>query len=65
MYYLFIIKNMYFKDNSEYLYHILKKLKYMHKENYNYGVSLYYSICSLFDTVSLKRYVRLKYKLQG
>ena len=65
MYYLFIIKDDFFKEDSEYLYNILKKLKYMHKENYSYGVSLYYSICNLFDSVNLKRYVRLKYKFNN
>ena len=65
MYYLFIIKDDFFKEDSQYLYNILKKLKYMHKENYSYGVNLYYSICNLFDSVSLKRYVRLKYKFNN
>ena len=65
MYYLFIIKDDFNKEDSEYLYNILKKLKYMHKENYSYGVSLFYSICNLFDSVSLKRYIRLKYKFNN
>ena len=49
MYYLFIIKDNFFKNNSEYLYEILYKLKTMHKENYSYGISLYYNICKLWD----------------
>ncbi|MDO4963450.1 MAG: hypothetical protein Q4E75_05110 [bacterium] len=65
MYYLFIIKDNFFKDNSEYLYDILYKLKTMHKENYNYGISLYYSICKLFDVASLKRYIKLKTNLKS
>ena len=63
MYYLFIIKDKYFKNNSKELYEILYKLKSMSIENYNYGVSLYYNICKLFDTKSLKHYLKNKYKL--
>lgn len=64
MYYLFIIKDNYFKNNGEYLYEILYKLKTMHKENYSYGISLYYSICNLFDTKSLIHYVKSKTNLK-
>lgn len=60
MYYLFIIKNNFFKSDSLYLYEILYKLKTMHKENYNYGISLYYDICKLFDTRALNHYLRIK-----
>ena len=63
MYYLFIIKDNYFK-NDDYLYNLLLKLKTMSKENYNYGMSLYYNICNLFDTESLKHYINVKYKLK-
>ena len=63
MYYLFIIKDNYFKNNKEYLFDILYKLKTMHKENYNYGISLYYNNCKLFDTKTLKYYINSKYKL--
>ena len=65
MYYLFIIKDNFFKNNTEYLYEILYKLKTMHKENYNYGISLYYNVCNLFDTKSLNYYVKSKYKLKN
>ena len=64
MYYLFIIKDNYFKNNDKYLYDLLYKLKIMNKENYNYGISLYYNICKLFDTKSLKHYLKSKYKLK-
>ena len=65
MYYLFIIKNNYFKNNNEYLYKLLLKLKTMNKENYNYGITLYYNICNLFDTKALKHYINVKYKLKN
>ena len=62
MYYLFIIKNSYFKNKDTYLYEVLYKLKNMKKENYSYGISLFYNVCSLFDTNSLKYYINSKYK---
>ena len=65
MYYLFIIKDNYFKNNNEYLYKLLLKLKTMNKENYNYGITLYYNICNLFDTKALKHYINVKYKLKN
>lgn len=64
MYYLFIIKDNYFKYDSKYLYEILYKLKFMKKEDYNYGVSLFYNICNLFDTTTLNNYIKSKYKLK-
>lgn len=64
MYYLFIIKDNFFKNNSDYLYEILYKLKTMHKENYSYGISLYYNICNLFDINALKHYIKLKTNLK-
>lgn len=64
MYYLFIIKDNFFRNHDEYLYEILYKLKTMHKENYSYGISLYYNICNLFDTNSLKHYVKSKTNLK-
>ena len=63
MYYLFVIKDEFFKENSNYLYNILYKLKTMHKENYIYGINLYNSICSIFDTDALNYYIRKKLKL--
>ena len=64
MYYLFIVKDNYFKNDKEYLYDILYRLKTMHKENYSYGISLYYNICSLFDMKSLKHYIKTKTNLK-
>ena len=64
MYYLFIIKDNYFYHNKELLYDVLYKLKIMHKENYNYGISLYYNVCKLFDIDSLNYYIKKKYKLR-
>ena len=65
MYYLFVIKDEFFKENSSYLYNILYKLKTMHKENYSYGVGLYNSVCSIFDTNALNYYVKKKLKLDN
>lgn len=63
MYYLFIIKKNIIND-SKYLYDILYNLKNMKKENYNYGISLFYNICNLFDIKLLKHYINTKYKLK-
>lgn len=63
MYYLFVIKDEFFKENSSYLYNILYKLKTMNRENYVYGINLYNSICNIFDTKSLNFYIRKKLKL--
>ncbi len=64
MYYLFIIKDNFFKNHDEFLYDILSKLKNMKKENYNYGISLYYNVCNLFNTESLKHYIKNKTNLK-
>ena len=64
MYYLFIINDRYFNNDSKYLYDLLYKLKNMSKENYNYGISLFYNICNLFDTKSIKHYIKSKYNLK-
>ena len=37
----------------------------MHKQNYSYGISLYYNICNLFDVKSLKYYVKSKTNLKN
>ena len=63
MYYLFVIKDEFFKENSNYLYNILYKLKTMHRENYVYGINLYNSICTVFDTSALNYYIRKKLRL--
>ena len=64
MYYLFIIKGDYYKGSDKYLYELLYKLKHMKKEEYNYGISIYYNICNLFDIKILKNYLNKKYKLK-
>ena len=63
MYYIFSIKDNYFKNNSKYLYELLCTLKNIHKENYSYGVGLYYNICNLFDTNILNNYLKSKTNL--
>ena len=64
MYYLFIIKDNFFKNKDKYLYELLYKLKNINIENYNYGISLYYNICNLFNMKALKHYIKSKYKLK-
>ena len=64
MYYLFIIKENYFKDNSKYLYQILYKLKNMNEDDFNYGVNVYNSICKTFDVAAIKTYLKHKTKLK-
>ena len=64
MYYLFVIKDSYFKENSDFLYKLLYEIKYMKKENYNYGISLYYNICNLFKVKVLKNYIKNKFNLK-
>ncbi len=64
MYYLFVIKNDFLKSyDEEYLYDILKKLKMMNQKNYNYGISLYYNICNLFNIKIIKHYIKTKTNL--
>jgi len=65
MYHLFIMKDGFLNNNDEYLYEILYKLKTMRKENYNYGISLYYSICKLFNISSLKHYIKIKCNMKN
>lgn len=60
MYYFFNVKDNYFKNNETYLYELLYKLKNMKPYNYSYGITLYYNICTLFDTKALKYYIRKK-----
>ena len=64
MYYLFIVKDKSLNTDDSFLYDLLYKLKYMKKENYNYGISLFYNVCNLFDSKALKHYIRSKYKLK-
>ena len=64
MYYLFIIKDNYYKGSDNYLYELLYRLKCMKKGEYNYGITIYYNICNLFDIKILKNYLNKKYKLK-
>lgn len=63
-YYLFVIRKEYYKKNDQYLYSMLENLKFMNKENYNYGFSIYHSICYFFNDDILKNYLRKKYELK-
>ena len=65
MYYLFIIKDNFFYNNQKYLYDILYKIKHMSKENYIYGINLYYDICKTFDIDVLKYYLESKYNFKN
>ena len=47
-YYLFVIRKEYYRKNDNYLYTMLENLKFMNKENYNYGFSIYHSMCYFF-----------------
>lgn len=64
MYYLFIVKDKSLNTDDSFLYDLLYRLKNMKKENYNYGISLFYNVCNLFDSKALKHYIRAKYKLK-
>ena len=64
MYYLFIIKDVYNSYNDEFLFEILYKLKNIKKEEYNYGINIYNTICNLFDVGILKNYLNKKYSLR-
>ena len=63
MYYLFVIKDNLFKNDKDYLFELLYKIKNMKKENYSYGISLYYSICIPFKEEIIKNYLNNKFKL--
>jgi len=65
MYYLFVIKDEYYKKSDSYLYSLLENLKYLNAENYNYGFSIYYYIFYFFNDNILKNYVSKKYHLKS
>ena len=48
-YYLFVIRKEFYKKNDQYLYSMLENLKFMNKENYNYGFSIYHNMCYFFN----------------
>lgn len=64
-YYLFVIKDDYKNCDSSYLYSMLESLKLLNSENYNYGFSLYHSLCYFFNDSILKNYIYKKYHLKG
>lgn len=64
-YYLFIIKNDYYKNyknNSFVLYNTLRNLYTLDKRNFSYGVSLYNSVCQLISKNLLMNYIQRKYR---
>ena len=52
-YYLFVIKKEFYKKNDQYLYSMLENLKYMKRENYNYGFGIYHNVCYFFNEKSM------------
>ena len=63
-YYLFVIRKEKKKKNDQYLYTMLENLKFMNKENYNYGFSIYHNMCYFFNDSILKNYLKKKYDLR-
>lgn len=64
-YYLFIIKNDYYKNyktKPHVLFSTLSNLYTLKSQNFSYGISLYNSICSTFSKNILKNYIERKYK---
>ena len=63
-YYLFVIKKEYYKKNDFYLYNMLENLKLMDKDNFNYGIGIYHSMCYFFNDKLLENYIDKKYHLR-
>lgn len=63
-YYLFVIRDNHKYENDAYLYSMLESLKLLNSENYNYGFSLYHSLCYFFNDTILKNYIDKKYHLK-
>ena len=63
-YYLFVIKKEFYKKNDKYLYSMLENLKYMKRENYNYGFSIYHNVCYFFNDSIIKNYLEKKYDMK-
>lgn len=63
-YYLFVIRREQEHQNDAYLYSMLESLKLLNSENYNYGFSLYHSLCYFFNDSILKNYIDKKYHLK-
>ena len=64
-YYLFVIKDDYKRHDDAYLYSMLESLKLLNKENYNYGFSMYHSLCYFFNDSIINNYLEKKYHLKG
>ena len=63
-YYLFVIKKEFYKKNDHYLYSMLENLKYMKRENYNYGFGIYHNVCYFFNDSIIKNYLEKKYNMK-
>ena len=63
-YYLFVIKKEFYKKNDHYLYSMLENLKYMKRENYNYGFGIYHNVCYFFNDSIIKNYLEKKYDMK-
>lgn len=64
-YYLFVIKNEYYKiyrKNPSMLYMTLENLYRLEAYDFSYGVSLYKQICQPFSVKVLNNYIKHKYK---
>ena len=64
-YYLFVIKNEYYKvymKTPYVLYKILENLYELERYDFSYGVSLYEQLCQPFSVKLLNNYVKNKYK---
>lgn len=64
-YYLFVIKNDYYRiyrKNPYILYKILERLYMLEKYDFSYGLSLYNQLCQPFSVKLLKNYITNKYK---
>lgn len=63
-YYLFTIQKDFheiYKNNSYVLYKTLENLWKMKSKDFSYGLSLYESLCQVFDVPLLNRYLKNKY----
>ena len=64
-YYLFVIRPEHKHQNDAYLYSMLESLKLLNSGNYNYGFSLYHSLCYFFNDSILNNYINKKYHLKS
>lgn len=64
-YYLFVIKNEYYKiykKTPSVLYKTLENLYLLERYDFSYGISLYNQLCQPFGVKLLNNYIRNKYK---